>query len=64
MTSLRIRQYGSSEELSLTVTGEGEDELVAQIIEAIRNSQIVLPAAYEDLHLMCWSDELGIWTEV
>lgn len=64
MTSLRIRQYGHQESLLLTARGEMEDELIAQIIEAIRNSHITVPAGFEDLHLTCWTEELGGWVEI
>lgn len=64
MTRLRLRPFGQTDEHIITVSGEFEDELMAQVIEAIRNSHISIPAAFEDLHVLCWSDELGQWVEV
>lgn len=56
MTSLRIRQYGSSEHTQVNFVGELENEICAGLITQLEGNG--------DLHLLVWSDELGKWIDV
>lgn len=62
MTSLRIRQYGSTSSTQINFTGELENELCQQMIAAIQ-AGFVWPGDLEDFHLTVWSDELGRWID-
>lgn len=62
MTSLRIRQYGSTDSTEIRFVGEFENELCQQFIAGLQEGRI-WPEA-EDLHILLWSDELAKWVEI